>query len=82
MKKILVLSPHTDDAELGAGGTIQKYIEQKKEILWVVFSTAEESLPEGMPKNTIMIGDSNTDKDFAENCNINFFHITQLLNIN
>jgi len=53
MKKILVLSPHTDDAELGAGGAIQKYIEQKKEILWVVFSTAEESLPEEMPKNTL-----------------------------
>jgi putative hydrolase of the HAD superfamily len=34
------------------------------------------------PTKTIMIGDSNTDKDFAENCNINFFHITQLLKIN
>lgn len=51
--KILVLSPHTDDAELGAGGTIIKFIEEKKEILWVVFSTAEESLPKEMEKDTL-----------------------------
>ena len=53
MEKVLILSPHTDDAELGAGGTIQKYIEQKKNILWVVFSTAEESVPKKLPKNTL-----------------------------
>lgn len=33
------------------------------------------------PKKTVMIGDSNTDKEFAENCNIDFLHITQLLKI-
>jgi len=51
--KVLVLSPHTDDAELGAGGTIIKFIAEKKEILWVVFSTAEESLPKEMDKDTL-----------------------------
>jgi len=51
--KILVLSPHTDDAELGAGGTLIKFIAEKKEILWVVFSTAEESLPKEMDKDTL-----------------------------
>jgi LmbE family N-acetylglucosaminyl deacetylase len=51
---ILVLSPHTDDAELGAGGFISKLISENKFIYWVVFSTAEESLPEGMPKDTLV----------------------------
>ena len=53
MTKILVLSPHADDAELGCGGSIVKFIEEDAEILWVVFSTAEESLPEDMPKDTL-----------------------------
>jgi LmbE family N-acetylglucosaminyl deacetylase len=47
MKKILVLSPHTDDAELGCGGTVIRFIEEGCDILWLVFSTAEESLPAG-----------------------------------
>jgi N-acetylglucosamine malate deacetylase 1 len=51
--RILILSPHTDDAEIGCGGTIINFLEQNKNILWVVFSTAEESLPEGMPKETL-----------------------------
>ena len=49
---ILVLSPHTDDAEIGAGGTILKLLDSN-DILWIVFSTCEESLPEGMDKNTL-----------------------------
>jgi N-acetylglucosamine malate deacetylase 1 len=51
--KILILSPHSDDAELGCGGSIIRFIEQKRQIFWVVFSTAEESLPDGMPKDTL-----------------------------
>jgi len=39
-KKILVLAPHTDDAELGCGGTIAKFIEVGKEVFWAVFSKA------------------------------------------
>ncbi|RRD46156.1 PIG-L deacetylase family protein [Tessaracoccus sp. OH4464_COT-324] len=46
-KTILVLAPHTDDAELGAGGSIAKWIEAGVEVHVAVFSTAEESLPEG-----------------------------------
>jgi N-acetylglucosamine malate deacetylase 1 len=53
MKKILILSPHTDDAELGCGGSIIKFLEDNQEILWVVFSSAEESIPENYPKDTI-----------------------------
>lgn len=53
-KKILILSPHTDDAELGCGGTISKFIDEGKEILWVVFSTAEDSLPKDLPHDTLV----------------------------
>ena len=51
---ILILSPHTDDAELGCGGTITKYIHENRNVFWVVFSTAEESLPDGLPKDTLV----------------------------
>lgn len=50
---ILILSPHTDDAELGCGGSITKFLENGDSIYWIVFSTAEESLPAGLPKNTL-----------------------------
>jgi len=53
MKKILLLSPHTDDAELGCGGSIIKFIEEGNEILWCVFSIAEDSLPADHPKDTL-----------------------------
>ncbi len=51
--KILVLSPHTDDGELGCGGSIAKFIEEGKEVYYVAFSTAQESVPKGYPKNTL-----------------------------
>ena len=52
-KNILILSPHTDDAEIGCGGTIGKLARQGKNILWLAFSTAEESLPDELPKDTL-----------------------------
>lgn len=42
---ILVLSPHTDDSELGAGGTINKAMEQGANIIYTVFSTCDSTLP-------------------------------------
>lgn len=53
MTKILLLSPHTDDVELGCGGSVAKFIEQGHEVLWIAFSVAEDSLPEGLPKDTL-----------------------------
>ncbi len=52
-KKILVLAPHTDDGELGAGGTIARLIEEGAEVYYAAFSTAEESVPEGFPKDIL-----------------------------
>ncbi|MCF6365111.1 MAG: PIG-L family deacetylase [Bacteroidales bacterium] len=51
--KVLVLAPHTDDGELGAGGTIAKLIESGAEVYYAAFSTAEESVPEGLPKDIL-----------------------------
>ena len=50
---ILVLAPHTDDGELGVGGTINYLIEQGHKVVYAAFSTAEESVPEGFPKDIL-----------------------------
>ncbi|MDR0714219.1 MAG: PIG-L family deacetylase [Bacteroidales bacterium] len=50
---ILVLAPHTDDGELGAGGTINRLVEQGKNVVYVAFSTAELSVPAGFPKDIL-----------------------------
>jgi N-acetylglucosamine malate deacetylase 1 len=52
-RRVLVLAPHTDDGELGAGGTIVKLIESGAEVFYAAFSTAEESVPEGFPKDIL-----------------------------
>ena len=54
MERVLILSPHTDDAELGCGGFICKLLEKNIDILWVVFSTAEKSLPKDFPNDTLI----------------------------
>ena len=53
INKVLVLAPHTDDGELGAGGFINKLCSEGKEVYYFAFSTAEESVPEGFPKNIL-----------------------------
>lgn len=53
VKKVLVLSPHTDDAELGAGGTIARFLEEGKDIYYIAFSGCEISVPEGLPRDTL-----------------------------
>ena len=52
-KKVLVLAPHTDDGELGAGGFISKLIEEGAQVFYVAFSTAAESVPEGYPNDIL-----------------------------
>lgn len=52
-KRILILAPHTDDGELGVGGTITRFIEEGKEVYYAAFSTAEESVPEGYEKDVL-----------------------------
>lgn len=52
-KKVLVLSPHTDDGELGCGGSIRKLLNQGSEIYYIAFSAAEKSVPKGLPKDIL-----------------------------
>ncbi len=51
--RILILAPHTDDGELGCGGTIARLVAQQKEVWYVAFSICEESVPEGFPKDAL-----------------------------
>jgi len=51
--RILVLAPHTDDGEMGCGGSMSKFVEEGKNVHYVAFSGAEESVPEGMPKGIL-----------------------------
>lgn len=53
IKRVMFLSPHTDDAELGAGGTIARFIEEGKDLIYIAFSGCETSVPNGMPKDTL-----------------------------
>lgn len=52
-KNVYVLAPHTDDGELGAGGTIARLIEQGAHVYYFAFSAAETSVPEGFPKDVL-----------------------------
>lgn len=51
--RVLVLAPHTDDGELGAGGTIAKLVESGVDVFYAAFSTAEQSVPIGFPKDIL-----------------------------
>jgi len=53
-KKVLILAPHTDDGEFGCGGTIARFIEEGAEVWYAAFSCAEESVPEGLPKDILV----------------------------
>jgi LmbE family N-acetylglucosaminyl deacetylase len=52
-KRVLVLGAHTDDAELGCGGTIARVIGEGSEVHVAAFSSAAESLPAGWPADTL-----------------------------
>ena len=50
---ILVLAPHTDDGELGCGGTISRFIEEGKNVYYVAFSLCKKSLEPGLMPDTL-----------------------------
>lgn len=53
--RILVLAPHTDDGEVGCGGSIARFIEEGKEVYYMAFSIAQTSVRPGLPKNILEI---------------------------
>jgi LmbE family N-acetylglucosaminyl deacetylase len=55
IERLLVLAPHTDDAELGCGGTIARLLEAGTRVHVATFSTAEGSLPPGSPPDRLKL---------------------------
>ena len=53
-KTVLVLAPHTDDGELGCGGTIARLIDEGKEVYYAAFSSCRRSLPAGLAPDTLI----------------------------
>jgi LmbE family N-acetylglucosaminyl deacetylase len=54
-RRLLVLAPHTDDAELGCGGTIARMLEEGVQVTVAAFSSAQESLPADMQPDTLKL---------------------------
>jgi len=52
-QRALVLAPHTDDGEFGAGGTMARLVEAGADVRYVAFSIATRSLPKGFPPDTL-----------------------------
>src|SRR5262249_56230882 len=52
-QRVLVLAPHTDDGEFGAGGTMARLVEGGAEVRYVAFSIATRSLPAGFAPDTL-----------------------------
>ncbi|MDV6328081.1 PIG-L deacetylase family protein [Idiomarina sp. Sol25] len=52
-KKVIVLAPHTDDGEIGAGGYIAKLIEEGAEVHYLAFSAAEDSVPKDFERDVL-----------------------------
>ena len=55
IERLLVLAPHTDDAELGCGGTIARLLDEGTQVFVATFSTAEGSLPPGSAANRLEV---------------------------
>jgi len=52
---VLVLAPHTDDGELGCGGTIARFIEEGKSVYYAAFSIARASVNSDLPDNILEV---------------------------
>jgi N-acetylglucosamine malate deacetylase 1 len=52
-ERVLVLAPHTDDGEFGAGGTMTRLVDGGAEVRYVAFSIATKSLPDGYAPDTL-----------------------------
>lgn len=50
---ILVLAPHTDDGELGAGGSIARWAAEGHDIHYVAFSACQTAIPDGWAEDVL-----------------------------
>lgn len=53
-KKILILAPHTDDAEFGMGGSIAKFIEDGNTLYSAAFSACKHSVLSAFPEDILV----------------------------
>src|SRR5881628_1019942 len=51
--RALVLSAHTDDAEIGCGGYLARLLEEGTEVHALIFSAAEASVPDELPRDIV-----------------------------
>lgn len=51
--RILVLAPHTDDGELGAGASLAGFAGKGSDVFYAAFSLCRKSLPEGLAPDTL-----------------------------
>ncbi len=80
-KRIVILAPHTDDGELGCGGSIAKFIEEENEVFYIAFSTARDSVPDGLNKDILETEVKKATKVIgikSENLIIYKFHVRKL----
>lgn len=52
-RRLLVLAPHTDDAEIGAGGLVSMLLRAGVERRYIAFSSCEASVPDGLPRDVL-----------------------------
>ena len=52
MEKVLAISPHTDDIELGCGGTIAKLLEKGVDVYHLMLTDARDTLVGHFPEDT------------------------------
>jgi len=52
-KRVLIVSPHTDDGELGCGGSITKLIGEHCHVDYVALSCCEKSVPSEYPPDIL-----------------------------
>ncbi len=53
-KRVLVLAPHTDDGELGCGGTIAKLLEHNNDVYYAAFSACQLSVQKEFPADILI----------------------------
>jgi LmbE family N-acetylglucosaminyl deacetylase len=52
-ERVLVLAPHTDDGELGCGGSITRLVEEGAKVYYAAFSICKTSLPSHLAPDTL-----------------------------
>ena len=52
-KNVLIISPHTDDAELGCSSTLFKLHKKGYNLHYIAFSSCEDSVPKKFDKNIL-----------------------------